>query len=68
MNKKIILVIFLLISMTIIAAEAEIYYPWKDVYIGSLEGRSWAGLPREKIFISLFRKLDHILLMGGMPE
>ncbi len=54
MNKKIILIIILLISMTIIAAEAEIYYPWKDVSIGSLEGKSWAGLVlaanRENVF------------------
>ncbi|MEE8378593.1 MAG: trehalase family glycosidase [Candidatus Aminicenantaceae bacterium] len=23
---------------------AEIFYPWKDVYIGALEGKSWFGL------------------------
>jgi len=59
MNKKILLVIFLLLSMTIIAAEAEIYYPWKDVYIGSLEGKSWVGLVlaahRESVFAFCIR-------------
>lgn len=23
---------------------SEIYYPWKDVYIGALEGKAWSGL------------------------
>jgi len=26
------------------ALQAEVYYPWKEVYIGALEGKAWAGL------------------------
>ena len=34
------LVLLLFISM----APAEVFYPWKDVYIGALEGAGWPGI------------------------
>ena len=40
-------------------APAEIFYPWKDVYIGSLDGAAWPGLviapSRESAFAFRFR-------------
>ncbi|MFC2168961.1 amylo-alpha-1,6-glucosidase [Acidobacteriota bacterium] len=36
-----IFITLILISHTL---HTEIYYPWKDVYIGALEGKNWAGL------------------------
>jgi len=41
---KKIRVFFLLFLFLVSLANSEIYYPWKDVYIGSLEGKAWAGL------------------------
>ncbi len=41
--RKIILLVVLLFLVTQ-GIHPEIYYPWRDVYIGALEGRSWAGL------------------------
>jgi len=41
---KKIKVFFLLLFFLVPFADSEIYYPWKDVYIGSLEGKAWAGL------------------------
>lgn len=39
------LIMFLLLSTVFfVDSEAEVYYPWKDIYIGALEGRAWAGL------------------------
>ena len=38
------LVIFLSFCLLIQGLHAEIYYPWKDVYIGALEGKAWSGL------------------------
>jgi len=35
--------IFLLLFI-VQGGHPEIYYPWRDVYIGALEARSWAGL------------------------
>lgn len=39
--------------------KTEVYYPWKDVYIGALEGNIWAGLviapQRESVFALRFR-------------
>ncbi len=35
-----ILAFFLLIP----SLQAEIHYPWRDIYIGALEGRAWCGL------------------------
>ena len=41
------------------ALQAEVYYPWKDVYIGALEGKAWAGLVlaphRESAFAFRFK-------------
>ncbi len=49
----------LLISMTSRRAPAEIFYPWKDVYIGSLDAAAWPGLVlvpgRESAFAFRFR-------------
>ena len=41
--RKIILLVFILYVLTPNLA-SEIHYPWKEVYIGSLEGRAWAGI------------------------
>lgn len=27
-----------------VGLESEVYYPWKDVYIGALDGEAWGGL------------------------
>jgi glycogen debranching enzyme len=36
------------------ALQADVFYPWKEVYIGALEGKAWAGLVlaphRESVF------------------
>jgi len=41
------------------ALYAEVYYPWKEVYIGALEGKAWAGLVlaphRESAFAFRFK-------------
>jgi len=42
-HKSQIFFLVLLIFMGI-CLDAEIYYPWKNVYIGALENRAWAGL------------------------
>ncbi len=56
--KKSIIFIFLL-CFAFQWIKAEIYYPWKDVYIGALEGKAWAGLviapDRESVFALRFR-------------
>lgn len=40
-------------------ASAEIFYPWKDAYLGSLDAGAWAGLvivpSRESAFAFRFR-------------
>ena len=41
--RKIILLVFIICSL-ILNLTSEIHYPWKEVYIGSLEGRAWAGI------------------------
>ncbi len=41
--RKIIPLVAILVLVTQ-GIHPEIYYPWHDVYIGALEGRSWAGL------------------------
>ncbi len=33
-----------LLLLAALAASGQVYYPWKDVRIGSLEGRGWCGL------------------------
>ncbi len=39
------LLFFLALFFEVIApAAGEIYYPWKDVYIGALDGKEWFGL------------------------
>ncbi|MFP4082654.1 MAG: amylo-alpha-1,6-glucosidase [Candidatus Aminicenantes bacterium] len=38
------LVFLFVISFVLPAAKTEVYYPWKDVYMGALEARAWAGL------------------------
>lgn len=37
-------IILTLLIFLVICLDAEIYYPWKNVYIGALENNSWAGL------------------------
>lgn len=32
------------LSFSLFPLRAEIYYPWKEVYIGALDNRAWAGL------------------------
>ncbi|TET26211.1 MAG: hypothetical protein E3J76_00520 [Candidatus Aminicenantes bacterium] len=53
-KSRIFLIIFFLFCFLIQGLDAEIYYPWKDVYIGSLEGKAWGGLVfalnRENVF------------------
>lgn len=41
---KMFFLTFFLFLFFLLGLDAEIYYPWKDVYIGALEGRAWAGL------------------------
>ncbi len=31
-------------TITVLPTRAEIFYPWRDVYIGALEGNEWFGL------------------------
>lgn len=56
--KKIIILLFLF-CFAFSWIRTEIYYPWKDVYIGALEGKAWAGLviaPHpESVFALRFR-------------
>ena len=50
MKKSRLATIFLLSSLflpvfgLVLTSPAEIYYPWKNVYIGALDGTAWAGL------------------------
>ena len=48
-----------LLALTLRPAAAEIFYPWKDVYIGSLDAAAWPGLVlvpgRESAFAFRFR-------------
>ena len=50
------LLIFFVLSHFLLA---EVYYPWKDVYIGALEGRAWLGLvfapQKESVFAFRFK-------------
>jgi len=53
---------FLFLALACLASfalQAEVYYPWKDVYIGALEGKAWAGLVlaphRESVFAFRFK-------------
>ncbi len=49
----------LLLAATLRSARAEIFYPWKDVYIGSLDAAAWPGLVfapgRDSAFAFRFR-------------
>jgi len=36
--------LLVLTVLVVQGARPEIYYPWREVYIGALEGKSWAGL------------------------
>ncbi len=38
------LICFFLISAALPRLQGEVYYPWKDIYIGALEGGEWFGL------------------------
>jgi len=38
------LILLLSFCFVIQGLHAEIYYPWKDVYIGALEAKAWSGL------------------------
>jgi len=44
--KKVLLVILIFLFLTFFFhnLDAEIYYPWKNVYIGALDPNNWAGL------------------------
>ena len=42
-TRKIIVFAFILFILISYLA-SEIHYPWKEVYIGALEGRAWAGM------------------------
>lgn len=44
MKKKVFGTAVLLWILSISALRAEIYYPWKDAYIGALQAEAWAGL------------------------
>ncbi len=48
-----------LLALTLRPAAGEIFYPWKDVYIGSLDAAAWPGLVlvpgRESAFAFRFR-------------
>jgi len=35
---------FLYIFLSLSSLQAEVYYPWKEVYAGALDNRAWAGL------------------------
>jgi len=39
-----ILILLILCLSSTAPLHGEIFYPWKDVYIGALEGKSWFGL------------------------
>lgn len=57
--KKIISVFLLAIALIMPSSRAEIFYPWKEYKIGSLDLNSWAGLffatPRENFFAFTLR-------------
>jgi hypothetical protein len=36
--------LLLLLLFIFLISEAEIFYPWKDVYMGALQADSWAGM------------------------
>ncbi|MBU4204404.1 MAG: hypothetical protein KKD59_10735, partial [Acidobacteria bacterium] len=44
MHHKRYLLLFIVVLLLFRTGLPEIYYPWKDVYIGALENRGWAGL------------------------
>ncbi|MBU4331333.1 MAG: hypothetical protein KKB53_12660 [Acidobacteria bacterium] len=44
MHHKRYLLLFIAVLLLFRTGLPEIYYPWKDVYIGALENRGWAGL------------------------
>jgi hypothetical protein len=45
MKKLLFFLGFLLVFIwTVTLLRGEIFYPWKDVYIGALEGKAWFGL------------------------
>lgn len=50
---------FFFISLLIPAVRAEVYYPWKEVHIGALEGKGWCGLvlahQNESVFAFRFK-------------
>jgi hypothetical protein len=41
---KIYIIFFLLCCFLNQGLKAEIFYPWKETYIGALEGKAWCGL------------------------
>ena len=43
-RKTALLTLVSVLCMLIFVGHAEIYYPWKSVYIGALEANTWAGL------------------------
>ncbi len=49
----------ILLSILGFGLKAEIYYPWKNIYIGSYQNNAWAGLilapHRESVFALRFR-------------
>jgi len=51
--------LFCLLCLLFQSVQAEIYYPWKEVYIGALEGKAWSGLvfapSRESAFAFRFK-------------
>jgi len=53
------LIFLILFSLLSFALQAEIYYPWKEVYIGALEGKAWTGLvlapDKENVFAFRFK-------------
>ncbi|MDH7511622.1 MAG: trehalase family glycosidase [Clostridiales bacterium] len=36
--------LFFATTITVLPIRAEVFYPWRDVYIGALEGKEWFGL------------------------
>jgi len=45
MNKKLACIsVFVIVVTCVLTLNAEIYYPWKNVFIGALDASNWAGL------------------------
>jgi glycogen debranching enzyme len=43
-SEKLLCLLILLILLVFHGGRAEVFYPWKDVYIGSLDAENWGGL------------------------